>query len=147
VDLGRVPAVVDEALEGLGLSVNAELGGGHHVTINGEHVPTFDFDPQKVWVWGKTGTAAGSDTLDPDGREGPLPPETVVGDHSWYVVLVGPAAEQRPKYAVAVLMEYAGSGGKVSGPIANQIVRALIAEGYLPAADKPAAGAAEGGPP
>ena len=39
---------------------------------------------------------------------------------------------------MAVLMEYAGSGGKVSGPICNQIVHAMIAEGYLPGPDGPA---------
>jgi cell division protein FtsI/penicillin-binding protein 2 len=53
------------------------------------------------------------------------------GDHSWFVVLVGPKTENRPKYAIAVMMEYAGSGGKVSGPIVNQIILALKAEGYL----------------
>ncbi len=29
------------------------------------------------------------------------------------------------------MIDFGGSGGKVSGPIANQIVHALIAEGYL----------------
>ena len=149
--LGLVPEVADEALEGLGLSVNAELGGGHHISINGQHENTFDQDPTRIWVWGKTGTAAGSDTVDPDGKDGPAPPERVEGDHSWYVILVGPAAEKRPRYAVAVLMEFAGSGGKVSGPICNQIVHAMIAEGYLPGADQPAGEAnparAEGGGP
>lgn len=53
------------------------------------------------------------------------------GDHSWFVVLVGTKADNRPRYAIAVMMEYAGSGGKVSGPIVNQIIHALIAEGYL----------------
>jgi cell division protein FtsI/penicillin-binding protein 2 len=53
------------------------------------------------------------------------------GDHSWFVVLVGTKAENRPRYAIAVMMEYSGSGGKVSGPIVNQIIHALIAEGYL----------------
>jgi hypothetical protein len=31
-----------------------------------------------------------------------------------------------------VLVEYGGSGGRAAGPIANQIVRALQHEGYLP---------------
>jgi cell division protein FtsI/penicillin-binding protein 2 len=52
------------------------------------------------------------------------------GDHSWFVVLVGSSGGQ-PRYAIGVMMEYAGSGGKVSGPIANQVIHALIAEGYL----------------
>jgi penicillin-binding protein 2 len=147
--VGLVADAAAEALEGLGLSVNAELGTGHHILIDGTRENTFDHDPTRVWIWGKTGTAAGSDTMDPDGKAGPLPPETVSGDHSWYVILAGSAAERRPRYAVAVMMEYAGSGGKVSGPIGNQIVHALIAEGYLPGEDGPAGevhpGAAERG--
>lgn len=128
---------VVEALEGLGYSVRDERGSGHHIQVNGRNEPVFDLPVEKLWVWGKTGTAAGSDTFDPDGPQGPLAPETVVGDHSWYVVLVGSAEDRRPRYAVSVLMEYAGSGGKVSGPICNQIVHAMIAEGYLkvPAAE------------
>ncbi len=53
------------------------------------------------------------------------------GDHSWFVVLVGHQGEDRPLFAIAVMMEYAGSGGKVSGPIINQIIRGLMTEGYL----------------
>ena len=37
----------------------------------------------------------------------------------------------RPKFAVAVVTDYGGSGGRVSGPIANQVVRALLNAGYL----------------
>jgi cell division protein FtsI/penicillin-binding protein 2 len=83
-------------------------------------------------VWGKTGTADASPLVhDPDGPEGPQPRRKVRdGDHSWFVVLVGREGGP-PRYAIAVLMEYAGSGGKVSGPICNQIIHALIAEGYL----------------
>lgn len=135
--IGLPPDAAAEALEGLGLAVNAELGGGHHILVDGVRENTFDHDPTRIWIWGKTGTAAGSDTTDPDGKQGPLLPETVVGDHSWYVTLVGSAAERRPRFAIAVMMEYAGSGGKVSGPICNQIIHALIAEGYLPSADGP----------
>ena len=40
---------------------------------------------------------------------------------------------QTPKYAVSVVVEHGGSGGRVAGPVANQVVWALIAEGYLPA--------------
>jgi penicillin-binding protein 2 len=136
--IGLVPEAAAEALDGLGLAVNAELGSGHYISVDGQKEPTFNHDPSRIWIWGKTGTAAGSDTSDPDGKAGPLPPETVVGDHSWYVVLVGSAAERRPRYVVSVMMEYAGSGGKVSGPICNQIIHALIAEGYLPGEGGPA---------
>lgn len=124
-------SVLIEALAGLGRSVNDELGTGHHISVNGEREITFDTDPAKVWIWGKTGTAAGLEFIDTDGPEGPNPRARVEGDHSWYVILVGKADDRRPRYAVAVMMEYAGSGGKVSGPICNQIVHALIDEGYL----------------
>ncbi|MCA9306035.1 MAG: hypothetical protein KDA16_05855, partial [Phycisphaerales bacterium] len=68
---------------------------------------------------------------DPDGA-GPMPRPVRMdrGDHSWLVMLVGPE-DGLPRYAIAVITEYAGSGSRVSGPIANQIVHALIAEGYL----------------
>jgi len=48
-----------------------------------------------------------------------------------------------PRYAIAVVMDYAGSGGRVSGPIVNQIIKALVDEGYL----KPDAAFVRGGQP
>lgn len=117
------------AMEGLAYAVNDSRGTGHHLTIAGRQQPHFIIPG--VDVWGKTGTAdAPPIIVDPDG-EGPLPARTVrEGDHSWFVVLAGQSGG-RPKYAVAVMMEYAGSGGRVAGPIANQILHALVAEGYL----------------
>ena len=120
-----------EALDGLWGSVNDSDGTGHSIAYSeGRRLPIFDVPG--VSVWGKTGTATAPDlSYDPDG-DGPLP--SVVereGDHSWFVVLVAPEGEA-PRYAIAVIMEYAGSGGRVSGPIANQIIRAMVQEGYLP---------------
>ncbi|MFI4896835.1 MAG: peptidoglycan D,D-transpeptidase FtsI family protein [Phycisphaerales bacterium JB059] len=136
-DLPPVP-MPDEArrlaLLGLHGSVSDADGTGHAITYSdGRRLPIFDVPG--VSVWGKTGTATAPDlSYDPDG-DGPLP-STVEreGDHSWFVVLVAPEGEA-PRYAVAVVMEYAGSGGRVSGPIANQIIRALVQEGYLPEVD------------
>ena len=34
--------------------------------------------------------------------------------------------------AIAVLVEYGGSGGRPAGPIANQLIRVLQGRGYLP---------------
>ena len=53
-------------------------------------------------------------------------------DHAWFVGLVGPDDTKRPMFAIAVIVEYGGSGGRVAGPIANQIIHALQEEGYLP---------------
>jgi len=117
------------ALEGLRLAVSDERGTGHHISFDGVRENIFNA-PQGVTIWGKTGTATASPVYaDPDGPEGPLPNQLIAeGDHSWFVVLVG---RGRPQFAISVVVDFGGSGGKVSGPIANQIIHALIAEGYL----------------
>lgn len=130
-ELGLNRPAVQAALEGLDRVVNdSRYGTAHAMTINERREPIFN--APGVRVRGKTGTATAPDLrIDPDGPDGPLPRAVVrSGDHSWFVVLVGREGE-RPRYSIAVVMEYAGSGGRVAGPIANQIIHALIAEGYL----------------
>ncbi len=132
------PAAHAEALEGLWLSANADDGTGHSILYPSGNREAI-FDVPGVSVWGKTGTATAPQIVyDPD-DDGPLP-ATVrrAGDHSWFVVMVGPEGGE-PEYVVSVVVDYAGSGGRVSGPIANQIIRALVAEGYLPDAAPAAA--------
>lgn len=126
-DLGLDSRAIDVALRGLMRSVSDEFGTGHTLTADG--VRENIFTDSTVKVWGKTGTASASPIVgDPDG-EGPAPGKILEqGDHSWFVVLVG---RDRPRYAIAVVTDFGGSGGKVSGPITNQIIRALIDEGYL----------------
>lgn len=126
-DLGLDSRAIDTALRGLMRSVSDEFGTGHTLTADG--VRENIFTNKEIKVWGKTGTAAASPIVgDPDG-EGPSPGQILEqGDHSWFVVLVG---RDRPRYAIAVVTDFGGSGGKVSGPITNQIIRALIDEGYL----------------
>jgi len=53
------------------------------------------------------------------------------GNHSWFVAHVQRPGEQRAAYVIAVMVEYGGSGGRVSGPVCNQVLHALKAEGYL----------------
>lgn len=131
VDL-KIPArAVRSAMEGLRKAANdPQFGTGHHFAVP-DGTRDRIFNAPGVTVWGKTGTADASPIMwDPDG-DGPL--ESVVvrnGDHSWYVILVGDEGGP-PKFAVAVVVDYGGSGGRVSGPIANQIIHALIEEGYL----------------
>lgn len=123
-------SAVDAALKGLDYVVNNHDGSGHHMVSDNESGQEPIFNTHGVRIWGKTGTAEAPDlTVDDDG-DGPQRPRAVrVGDHSWFVVLTG---TDRPRYAISVIIEYGGSGAKVSGPIANQIVHALQAEGYLP---------------
>jgi len=126
-DIGLDPTAVERALRGLWLSVNDRDGTGYHVAIDGRYYEYFN--APGVSVWGKTGTAQVPATLTKlvDGVPTPVFERYT---HAWFVGLVGPAGG-RPRYAVAVMMEYAGSGGRVSAPIANQIIHALRAEGYL----------------
>ncbi len=152
VNLNLDPRALEQALEGLKASANDERGTGHHLSLEGG-VREPHFNAKGVQIWGKTGTATAPTIYvsqgDPlyDRAFDPLTlgmqaddltiraPEGKRilrwGDHSWFVTLVGRAGENRPRYAISVMMEYAGSGGKVSGPIMNQIIHALIAEGYL----------------
>jgi penicillin-binding protein 2 len=84
-----------------------------------------------VTVWAKTGTAQAPVIRMDDDGDG-TPDRTVKGlEHGWFVGLAGDAGENRPRYAIAVLLENGGSGGKSAGPIANQVIHALVAEGYL----------------
>ncbi|MBS0195473.1 MAG: hypothetical protein JSR77_01820 [Planctomycetes bacterium] len=128
-DLNLSSAGVAMALKGLHDVVNAEHGTGGHLTFEGG-VQEPIFNASGITIWGKTGTATAPDVRgpDPDGQ-GPGKGDVLEsGDHSWFVILAG---RERPQFAIAVVVDYGGSGGKVSGPIANQIVHALIAEGYL----------------
>jgi len=80
---------------------------------------------------GKTGTAQAPPMVwdeDGDGKR----ERSIRGlDHAWFTGLVADRGDSEPRYAVAVLVEYGGSGGKTAGPVAEQVVQALLDEGYL----------------
>ncbi len=132
------PATRRGVLEGLRRVVgDGDHGTAHHIRYgDGSDERIFDL-PVGVTIWGKTGTATAPALFEdlpeadgkPNGRRDDGEKILRSGDHSWFVVMVG---EGTPRYAIAVLMEYAGSGAKVSGPICNQIARALVEEEYLP---------------
>jgi penicillin-binding protein 2 len=67
---------------------------------------------KEISIAGKTGTAEVS------GRP----------DHAWFA---GYVPADNPRYAFAVVLEHAGSGGKVAGPVARKLVEAMLAEGLL----------------
>jgi len=131
-DLGYSDSAVRDGLEGLWRVVNDEKYGTAHALRFAEGRDPI-FNAPGVDVWGKTGTAQTSPVVvDPDGT-GPAQPRVVrEGDHAWFVCMVGAEGERRPRFVISVVLEHAGSGGRASGPIANQIVHALLAEGYLP---------------
>jgi len=130
--LGWSQEAIDEMVLGMGWAVSRDFGTGNHLTIDGVYEPILH--ASHLRVLGKTGTGQASPTAhDPDG-DGPLGSVVVRrGDHAWTVALVG--AKGGPiEYAIACVVEHGGSGGRVAGPIVNQAIQALIAEGYLPEA-------------
>jgi penicillin-binding protein 2 len=139
-DVAVDPAAVGEALAGLRDAVSEPYGTGHHVAHeDGAWEPVFN--AEGVTIFGKTGTAEApplrlADT-NGDGRIDGADEGIRDLDHAWFVGLVGAEGERRPRYAIAVVVEYGGSGGRTAGPVANQIVRALQAEGYLPDPSRP----------
>lgn len=112
------------------MAVESRSGTAHHLKY-GDGTAEAIFDVPGVRVLGKSGTAQAPPLqmdLDGDGRAD----RTLRGlDHSWFVGLVSDRADATPRYAVAVLVEHGGSGGKTAGPVAEQVVHALVDEGYL----------------
>ena len=129
-DLKLDPHSWELAFEGLRQSVEEHHGTGNHVSFE-YRKPELIINAPGVRVWAKTGTAQTSPLRVDDDGNGTID-RTIPGlNHAWFVALVGDAQEHSPRYAVAVLLEHGGSGGKSAGPIANQVIHALIAEGYL----------------
>ncbi len=123
-DLGLDPRGVEEALEGLDMVVNEHGGTGNHLTQLGEKI----FNCPGVHVRGKSGTADAHPLVIEDKGVKRTVRE---GSHGWFIGLVNKEGESTPRYAIAVIVEYGGSGGNVAGPVANQIIYALRDEGYL----------------
>jgi penicillin-binding protein 2 len=74
----------------------------------------------EVAIAGKTGTA------EPGGGK---------PDHAWFA---GYVPADRPKIAFVVVLENAGSGGHAAGPVARKFVQAMLAQGLLGTAPRPA---------
>jgi penicillin-binding protein 2 len=79
----------------------------------------------QIQIAGKTGTAEVG---------GGLP------DHAWFA---GYVPADRPKYAFAVILEHAGSGGQTAGPVARQTVETLLELGLIQEEERRSLGARE----
>jgi penicillin-binding protein 2 len=127
VDLKLHQAGVRLAMNGLSDSISKEYGTGALLRYGPrDRDPIFNVDA--VRLWGKTGTAeAPPYKVTSDGKT-----IKIKGlDHSWFVVMASHEDEIKPSVIVAVLIEHGGSGGRVAGPIANQVIHAIRNEGYL----------------
>lgn len=135
-DQPRIPAAaVDFVLKGMGQAVTERLGTLHQVGPAHAEAPLFNVPGAKVW--GKSGTAQTGERLMVD-LDGDKKRETMArsGDMAWTVALCAAQGEARPRYIIVAQVEWGGSGGRVAGPLANQAVHALKAEGYLEKAPK-----------
>jgi penicillin-binding protein 2 len=81
-----------------------------------------------VEIGGKTGTAAVTPLkIDTDG-DGTRDRVVADGDHAWFA---GFAPYRQPQIAFAVILEYAGSGGRNAAPVAKEALRICEEYGYL----------------
>ena len=133
-DLRLDPRGVELAMQGLADAVYKPYGTAHHFALI-EGKPVI-FDCPGVKVFGKSGTATAPPLRPPIDDDGDGLPDRYgdavrAGDHAWFTGLIQKQGSTRPDYAIAVIVEYGGSGGAVAAPIANQILYALKAEGYL----------------
>ncbi len=127
--LNMPPEACRRALEGLRQSVESKHGTGHHIKYgDGSQEPIIAI--QGITVRGKTGTAQAPPLPLDDNGDGTSDRSLKGIDHAWFVGLAG-VKGGKPKYAIAVLVERGGSGGKAAGPIAGQIVRQMQAQGYF----------------
>jgi penicillin-binding protein 2 len=129
-DLELSDTAISRALEGLRAAVAESYGTGNHIEVApGVQEPTVSVPG--VRVWGKTGTAqSGAIKVDID-EDGQVDATITDADHAWFVGLAGPERDGRPRYAIAVLVEHGGGGGRTAGPVAAAVIRALVDEGYL----------------
>ena len=130
-DLGLDPKGVELALRGLDDAVNKDYGTAHHLAmLNKELI----FNVPGVKIYGKSGTADAAPLRTDTDHSGKLTSRDRIireGDHAWVVTLVKKPGSPRPDYVIIAVVEFGGSGAATAGPVVNQILHAMRAEGYL----------------
>jgi penicillin-binding protein 2 len=105
VDLGFKPSTIEVVRSGLQAVV--EGGTGWRARLPG------------IAVCGKTGTSQ----VVAKARLEKTPTALAIRPHGWFVAF---APAEKPKIAVAVLVEHAGSGGEGAAPVAREILAAFF---------------------
>ena len=148
--LNLAPSGRDRALKGMDRSANFRGTGGrdrgttYQISPPGGHERVFNCPGVRVWAKSGTAQVEPQRELHVGGERNGYPiRETLAdgsifrgevireGNHGWVVALVAPDDGSPPTHVIAVVMEYAGSGGAAAGPVVNQIIHALRDEGYL----------------
>lgn len=126
------PKGLSLTLEGLFSAVNERDGTANHLSLlNGELIFK---DLPNLKIYGKSGTAAAAALRIDSDRDGRITSRDQIvrqGDHAWCIVMLQRPGDALPRYIVAVVVEYGGSGGAVAGPVVSQIIHAMRQEGYL----------------
>ena len=154
-DLGLDPTAIQLVLQGLEMSANNVNGTTYRLSLpDGQRQRIFNINAHvedettlaggvdeldggaampAVTVMAKSGTAEAPDLRIKvkDERDRVTQRTVRQGDHAWTIAMVQRSGDARPAFVIAVVVEYAGSGGHVAAPIVNQILHAMRAEGYL----------------
>lgn len=128
------PDAVSEALAGLHEVVTKRHGTAFRLALPAGKPEIFNVPG--ITLYGKSGTATATPLTvevekEIDGKLVTVKEIKRRGDHAWFIGLVKAKGASKPQFAVAVVVEFGGSGGTVAGPIANQVIRALKKAGYL----------------
>lgn len=124
------PTAVSRVLEGLRRVVSESYGTGHHMEYgDGSHDPIIE--AAGVRVWAKTGTAEAPPLKIDRDNDGVAERIVTDADHAWCAALVGNPSDGIPRYAIAVIVERGGGGGRTAGPVMGAVIRALVSEHYL----------------
>ena len=112
----EIPKWIDDAvMEGMVKVIYGNTGTGYRARVEG------------ITYGGKTGTAQVVSLSKTEHMEEDEIPE-FMRDHAWFGAVV-PA--DKPKYAIAVLMQHGGSGSRSAAPVAGAIVNKLVDLGYV----------------
>lgn len=124
------PTAVSRALDGLHRVVSESYGTGNHMDYgDGSHDAIID--TPGVRVWAKTGTAEAPPLKVDRDQDGVIERTVTDADHAWCATLVANEGDTTARYAIAVIVEHGGGGGRTAGPVMGAVIRALVSEGYL----------------
>lgn len=124
------PSAVSRSLDGLHRVVSENYGTGNHMEY-GDSSREPIIDAPGVRVWAKTGTAEAPPLKVDRDQDGVVERTVTDADHAWCASLVANQGETTPRYAIAVIVEHGGGGGRTAGPVMGAVIRALVSEGYL----------------
>ncbi len=111
-ETGVAPEQLNVLVEALRQAVEGSAGTGRKAAVEG------------LSVAGKTGTVQVVSLRDPKNRKDVEETPYKFRDHAWFVCF---APAEKPRIALAVLIEHAGHGGSVAAPVAGNVLKAWVA--------------------